>query len=77
MQLTWRLLSIFFNAGIAIGAYLGGIITDSIGLIHTAWIGGVMVFVAVILTGWSRALESKDRKREGMKEGNSKKGEAC
>ncbi|WMX54622.1 MFS transporter [Peribacillus sp. R9-11] len=66
-----------FNAGIAIGAYLGGIITDSIGLIHTAWIGGVMVFVAVILTGWSRSLESKDRKREGMKEGNSKKGEAC
>ncbi|MFE4350943.1 MFS transporter [Peribacillus butanolivorans] len=66
-----------FNAGIAIGAYLGGIITDSIGLIHTAWIGGVMVFVAVILTGWSRALESKDRKLEGMKEGNSKKGEAC
>ncbi|MFD6442172.1 MFS transporter [Peribacillus sp. NPDC060186] len=66
-----------FNAGIAIGAYLGGVITDSIGLIHTAWIGGVMVFVAVILTGWSRALESKDRKREGMKEGYSKKGEAC
>ncbi|KRF67516.1 MFS sugar transporter [Bacillus sp. Soil768D1] len=66
-----------FNAGIAIGAYLGGIITDSIGLIHTAWIGGVMVLVAVILTGWSRALESKDRKLEGMKEGNSKKGEAC
>ncbi|MEJ9227953.1 MFS transporter [Peribacillus butanolivorans] len=66
-----------FNAGIAIGAYLGGIITDSIGLIHTAWIGGVMVFVAVILTGWSRALESKDRKRQGIKEGNSKKGEAC
>ncbi|MFF2289387.1 MFS transporter [Peribacillus butanolivorans] len=66
-----------FNAGIAIGAYLGGIITDSIGLIHTAWIGGVMVFVAVILTGWSRALESKDRKLEGMKEGNSKQGEAC
>ncbi|TDL88514.1 MFS transporter [Vibrio vulnificus] len=50
-----------FNAGIAIGAYLGGVITDSIGLIHTAWIGGVMVFAAVILTGWSRALESKDR----------------
>jgi predicted MFS family arabinose efflux permease len=50
-----------FNAGIAIGAYLGGVITDSIGLIHTAWIGGVMVFAAVILTGWSRALESRDR----------------
>ncbi|MGG0788995.1 MFS transporter [Peribacillus simplex] len=52
-----------FNAGIAIGAYLGGVITDSIGLIHTAWIGGVMVFAAVILTGWSRALESRDRSK--------------
>ncbi|MFE3973572.1 MULTISPECIES: MFS transporter [unclassified Peribacillus] len=52
-----------FNAGIAIGAYLGGVITDSIGLIHTAWIGGVMVFAAVVLTAWSRALESKDRSR--------------
>ncbi|MGE7182427.1 MFS transporter [Peribacillus sp. NPDC006672] len=62
-----------FNAGIAIGAYLGGLITDSIGLIHTAWIGGVMVFAAVILTGWSRVLERKDRNQEG----NSKIGEAC
>jgi predicted MFS family arabinose efflux permease len=56
-----------FNAGIAIGAFLGGIITDSIGLIHTAWIGGFMVLGAVILTGWSRALESKDQKMQGQK----------
>jgi multidrug resistance protein len=49
-----------FNAGIAIGAYLGGIITDSIGLIHTSWIGALMVIGAVILTGWSRMLEKKD-----------------
>lgn len=56
-----------FNAGIAIGAFLGGIITDSIGLIHTAWIGGFMVLGAVILTGWSRALESKDQKVQGQK----------
>lgn len=28
-----------FNAGIAIGAYDGGVITDSIGLIHTTWGG--------------------------------------
>lgn len=40
-----------FNAGIALGSYLGGVITDSIGLIHTAWIGGLMVVGAVILTG--------------------------
>ncbi|MGG3560658.1 MFS transporter [Neobacillus rhizosphaerae] len=51
-----------FNAGIAIGSYLGGAITDSIGLIHTTWIGALMVFGAVILTGWSRALERKDQK---------------
>jgi predicted MFS family arabinose efflux permease len=54
-----------FNAGIAIGSYLGGIITDSVGLIHTAWIGAVMVLGAVVLTGWSRALEHKDQTRVG------------
>ncbi|MBJ8193056.1 MFS transporter, partial [Bacillus cereus] len=32
-----------FNAGIAIGAYLGGVVTDSIGIIHTTWIGALMV----------------------------------
>lgn len=49
-----------FNAGIAIGAYVGGIVTDSLGLIHTTWIGGIMVFIAVLLTGWSRMLEKRD-----------------
>ncbi|WP_010500137.1 MFS transporter [Paenibacillus elgii] len=48
-----------FNAGIAIGAYLGGVITDSMGLIHTTWIGAIMVLAAVLLTGWSMALERK------------------
>ncbi|MEC0234589.1 MFS transporter [Paenibacillus kribbensis] len=49
-----------FNAGIAIGAYAGGLVTDSLGLIHTTWIGAIMVFVAVLLTGWSRILEKRD-----------------
>ncbi|URN95777.1 MAG: MFS transporter [Candidatus Pristimantibacillus lignocellulolyticus] len=49
-----------FNAGIAIGAYLGGVVTDSIGIIHTPWVGAIMVLGAVILTGWARALERKD-----------------
>ncbi|WP_410512812.1 MFS transporter [Paenibacillus sp. BR2-3] len=49
-----------FNAGIAIGAYLGGVVTDSIGLIHTTWVGALMVLGAVILTAWSRALEKRD-----------------
>jgi multidrug resistance protein len=51
-----------FNAGIAIGSYLGGVITESIGLIHTPWIGALMVLGAVILTGWSKTLEQKDQK---------------
>ncbi|MCD4839060.1 MFS transporter [Neobacillus sedimentimangrovi] len=51
-----------FNAGIAIGSYLGGVITDSIGLIHTPWIGAVMVLGAVVLTAWSMALERKDKR---------------
>lgn len=50
-----------FNAGIAIGSYLGGIITDSIGLIHTSWIGALMVVLAAVLTGFSRALERKEQ----------------
>ncbi|MEC1690083.1 MFS transporter [Bacillus mojavensis] len=50
-----------FNAGITLGSFLGGLITDSIGLIHTAWIGALMVAGAVILTGWSRLLEKQDR----------------
>jgi multidrug resistance protein len=49
-----------FNAGIALGSYLGGAITDSIGLIHTPWIGGLMVVAAIILTAWSWRLEKKD-----------------
>ncbi|MCM3116103.1 MFS transporter [Neobacillus sp. MER 74] len=60
-----------FNAGIAIGSYLGGAITDSIGLIHTTWIGALMVLVAAILTGVSRALEKKDQ--ESMKSMKSMK----
>lgn len=50
-----------FNAGIAIGSYLGGIVADSIGLIHTAWIGSIMVMIAAILTGISRMLERKEQ----------------
>ncbi|SEN46400.1 Predicted arabinose efflux permease, MFS family [Lihuaxuella thermophila] len=49
-----------FNAGIAIGSGLGGVVTDSLGLIHTAWVGASMVAGAVILTGWSMGLEQKE-----------------
>ncbi|MDR6552455.1 MFS transporter [Paenibacillus qinlingensis] len=49
-----------FNLGIAGGAFLGGLITDSIGLIHTTWVGGIMVLGAVLLTLWSIKLEKAD-----------------
>ncbi|WP_217560696.1 MFS transporter [Paenibacillus sp. GbtcB18] len=49
-----------FNAGIAIGAYLGGIVTEHMGLIHTTWVGGIMVMAAVLLTGWSLLLEGRN-----------------
>lgn len=51
-----------FNVGIAIGAFVGGLIVDSIGLIHTPWIGGVMVLGAVLLTAWSAMIEKRTAK---------------
>lgn len=57
-----------FNAGIAIGSYLGGIIADTIGLIHTGWVGGIMVTLAVVLTIWSVGLEQKDRLEKKLEE---------
>jgi MFS transporter, DHA1 family, inner membrane transport protein len=49
-----------FNLGIAIGSFIGGIVVDSIGLIHTPWIGAIMVAGAVIMTARLRGdLESK------------------
>ncbi|PFH82234.1 MFS transporter [Bacillus sp. AFS088145] len=48
-----------FNVGIAIGAFIGGLVVDTIGLIHTPWIGGIMVLGAVLLSIWSASLEKK------------------
>ncbi|GEC87970.1 MULTISPECIES: MFS transporter [Brevibacillus] len=50
-----------FNLGIAIGAFVGGIIVDTIGLIHTPWVGGVMVLGAALLTAISSKLEKTRR----------------
>ncbi|MFB9328404.1 MFS transporter [Paenibacillus aurantiacus] len=50
-----------FNAGIALGAYLGGIVAERMGLVHTAWVGAVMVALAAILTAWSRLLARRDQ----------------
>ncbi|WP_181298890.1 MFS transporter [Pseudomonas sp. Q2-TVG4-2] len=54
-----------FNLGIAGGAWLGGHIVASMGLIHTAWIGSLVVLIALALTYWSGRLDSL-----GMSPGN-------
>ncbi|WP_430787262.1 MFS transporter [Virgibacillus flavescens] len=51
-----------FNAGIAIGSFLGGAVTASIGIIHTTWVGGIMVIIAILLTGLSGRLEKNEEK---------------
>ena len=39
-----------FNLGIALGAWLGGHIVDQLGLLHTPWIGALLVTMALALT---------------------------
>ena len=46
-----------FNLGIAGGAWAGGLIVTHLGLIHTAWIGALVVLVALALTAWSGRLD--------------------
>lgn len=50
-----------FNAGIAIGSYAGGVVADTIGLIHTTWVGGIMVIGAVLLTAYQGIKEKKKK----------------
>ena len=49
-----------FNLGIAGGAWLGGHIVAGLGLIHTAWIGALVVLGALALTAWAGRLERRD-----------------
>jgi DHA1 family inner membrane transport protein len=49
-----------FNLGIAAGAWLGGHIVAGIGLIHTTWIGALVVLAALALTAWSGRLDRRN-----------------
>jgi multidrug resistance protein len=49
-----------FNLGIALGAWLGGLVVESpMGLPATPWVGGILVAGALLLTVWSGALDRK------------------
>lgn len=48
-----------FNLGIALGAFIGGIVVNTLGLIATPWVGALLVLAAVFLTAISIKLENK------------------
>ncbi|MBW9071914.1 MFS transporter [Agrobacterium deltaense] len=49
-----------FNLGIAIGAWLGGLVVESpMGLAATPWVGAILVAVALLLTLWSSTLDRR------------------
>lgn len=48
-----------FNLGIAGAAWGGGLIVNHLGLMHTPWIGALVVLVALALTQWSAVLDHK------------------
>ncbi|WP_409419969.1 MFS transporter [Pseudaeromonas sp. ZJS20] len=39
-----------FNVGIALGALIGGQVVERLGLIHTPWVGSLIVLLALLLT---------------------------
>ncbi|MCI4591198.1 MFS transporter [Sphingobium sp. BYY-5] len=49
------------NAGIALGAFIGGTVADSrLGLGATPWVGAIMVGVGLLLTLWSGYLDKRE-----------------
>ncbi|MDI7864877.1 MFS transporter [Rhizobiaceae bacterium n13] len=49
-----------FNLGIAVGAWIGGLVVQSsLGLGATPWVGAILVAGALVLTLWSAALDRR------------------
>ena len=49
-----------FNVGIALGAWGGGLIVAHLGLMHTPWIGALIVVGALLLTTLAGRLDERD-----------------
>lgn len=49
-----------FNLGIAFAAWAGGLIVTHLGLVHTPWLGALVVLGALALTQWSGALDRRE-----------------
>jgi DHA1 family inner membrane transport protein len=49
-----------FNLGIAFAAWAGGLVVTRLGVMHTPWIGAVVVLGALALTGWSGRLDRRE-----------------
>lgn len=49
-----------FNIGIALGASLGGLVVEHIGLMHTPWLGALVVVGAFALAALSGRLDRRD-----------------
>ncbi|WP_298236007.1 MFS transporter [uncultured Azohydromonas sp.] len=49
-----------FNLGIASAAWAGGLIVDQLGLMHTPWIGALVVLLSLALTKLSGHLDRRD-----------------
>lgn len=58
-----------FNIGIALGAWLGGLVVATQPLTHTGWIGGLIVLVALALTRWSGALDKREQHKHEQHKG--------
>jgi len=55
-----------FNVGIALGSWGGGLIVAEAGLMHTPWVGAVIVLVALVLTRLSGKLDKKALRDENI-----------
>lgn len=56
-----------FNVGIALGSWGGGLVVANAGLMHTPWIGAVVVLIALVLTRFSGKLDQRSTRNETTK----------